>query len=386
MEEAGIGAQNRLFDHEKKALYTMSMSDLYSLSVFSELAFLQACVVEPGSENAEVGHSKKCADAISFVGSCSKLITPIWHRPKSNRDSPATVTAFEADSGRVYVSSVQRSVEDHLNRVRLICAMSDNDAAALHDPHISSQRRNVLSRLHRECHLAIKTLDRPNVHRLDELAYCTLPMIGHMSFVGELVLEKTHQCLKRALKQSNNKNAHIFSMLSVAVDDWQGRLTSVISDALKEDKRSLFACYRLLFGREVILSLEGNLTLPQQREVLRAVGPEQCLRDELRIQAKSVLSSVHDISNSLSWSMQRGNDPDAGTNSSNLRISLIEQIRKAFRYDCSSTEIEVALGIMSSFETVLLGLLFVEAMSCKSCAASPKMCPFILLFCSGKLF
>ncbi len=41
--EAGLPPQNRLLDHDKKALYSMSMSELYALGMVAELSIMRGC-------------------------------------------------------------------------------------------------------------------------------------------------------------------------------------------------------------------------------------------------------------------------------------------------------------------------------------------------------
>ena len=48
-------------------------------------------------------------------------------------------------------------------------------------------------------------LDKPNLHRLHELFAHTLPMFGTLRHIGELILEKGHQPLKRAIKNQIKK-------------------------------------------------------------------------------------------------------------------------------------------------------------------------------------
>ncbi len=246
--EADLTQQNRLFDHDKKFLYSMTMSELHALAMIAELGFICGCEHATIS-NTHVRPSERCMAAISLVGSCSRIIFLAWRLPESKRDGEVAVQAFENNHGQTQISTVQIAVKDHVDKIRSLCVIDNIDHVALEDPEISSARRSALSRLHRECQIATKTLERPNVHRMYDMAHCTLPMVGHMSSIGELVFEKTHQCLKRALRQSNSKNVRISSMLSIAVDDWQGRVTSIISGALGGEERSLFAFYRLLYGR-----------------------------------------------------------------------------------------------------------------------------------------
>ncbi len=62
---------------------------------------------------------------------------------------------------------------------------------------------------------AIKCVDKPNTHRILELVHCTLPMVGHIARCEELVLERAHQPLKRAIKKSNNRDIHMHAMRSL---------------------------------------------------------------------------------------------------------------------------------------------------------------------------
>ena len=72
-------------------------------------------------------------------------------------------------------------------------------------------------------------LDKPNLHRMVELFHHSVPRLGHVSVLDELMFEATHQPLKRALQQSNHREGHIHSMCSVLANEWRGRLGHVCS-------------------------------------------------------------------------------------------------------------------------------------------------------------
>lgn len=92
LSDAKLPSQNRLFDHEKKQLFSMSMTDTYALSLVAELGFLKgsANVDAQESERAEI--SEKCLSAIALVGSCSQLIADLWFLPEKYYDGPGSVS------------------------------------------------------------------------------------------------------------------------------------------------------------------------------------------------------------------------------------------------------------------------------------------------------
>ncbi len=70
----------------------------------------------------------------------------------------------------------------------------------------------------------IEILSKPNLHRLRELVQQLVWMWPHVSWCGEITLEKAHQGIKYSLKKSNNKDEHTFVMDSMRFSHWQHRL------------------------------------------------------------------------------------------------------------------------------------------------------------------
>lgn len=54
--------------------------------------------------------------------------------------------------------------------------MTDEDFDALENPRTNRARRAMLEKEYKACIVSIKTIDKPNVHRLHELVSTTLPM------------------------------------------------------------------------------------------------------------------------------------------------------------------------------------------------------------------
>ena len=100
-------------------------------------------------------------------------------------------------------------------------------------------------------------VDRPNIHRLMELVYHTIPMMNHISYVCELVFESAHQPLKFFLSRNHTLNSHVYSVQLILAKDWLIRLWSlwrVYKDECDEDKYRKFALLgmiRLIGGKEV---------------------------------------------------------------------------------------------------------------------------------------
>lgn len=78
-----------------------------------------------------------------------------------------------------------------------------------------------------------KALDKPNLHRLLELYVHTLPMVGNISHVQELLFEGAHQPLKRAIQKSNKKDAQLQAMEHRLSNDWKQILAVETGDVLQ---------------------------------------------------------------------------------------------------------------------------------------------------------
>ncbi len=322
LAECNLPKQNRLFDHEKKSLLSMSMTELYALSVVAHRAFIRACASDSSNSSTITPRSRQ---SIRVVASCSALISKLWDRPTINRNNQLSSS---------YLDSIQKQTVMHITMVQDLCSMQDADWQLLQRSG-SASRRRALKKDYRDCLAAIKAVDKPNVHRLYELVYTTLPMVGFVSRVGELVLEKAHQILKRAISQSNNREVQLQSMQSAAFSDWQGRLTIQVAGAFACKTNAIRGCFRLLAGREAIAMLEGRVGNYHYDLLREALGPICCVPELLRAQAKSVLSPRANTSNHMTWVLEK--NVESPQDSSPLSTETRSQSYNAFKIVCSIT-------------------------------------------------
>ncbi len=234
-----------------------------------------------------------CKEAIALLRSCSQLISELLQYPRRSMDGALLVQSFEEDKGLKNMRRLQSMTNAHLERVASVCMMQDEEVLLLDDAACPRERKAELSKTYRDTIIALKTVDKPNLHRLRELAFCTLPMVGQIVRIGELVLEKTHQILKRAVSRSNNQKVQLHAMHAAAIGDWQGRLTMLANNAFSTGNSVLPAlrgCLRLLRGRETIIALQGNITKEHSAYVLRALGSPLLMPRELSSHGRTVLS------------------------------------------------------------------------------------------------
>ncbi len=162
-------------------------------------------------------------------------------------------------------------------------------------------------------------------------------MVGHLSIVGELVLEKAHQSLKRAISQSNNKDIQLQSMNSVIFSDWHARLSMFAHGALEADEKTVIGFYRLLSGRESTSTMIDRVSASHRDQVRRALGPPCCVPALLVKERRSVISprAQQGLWTECSWILDR----EAGgmTLSSGLRGQILELLQQYGLVDCVST-------------------------------------------------
>ncbi len=139
-------------------------------------------------------------------------MSDLWRKPVRHQDGFAAVRLYELENRNRTIFAIQEAVNVHIKRLQDVCTMADKDVIALESSSISRSEQIHLSRQQRSCHIAIKTVDKPNVHRLRELVYTTISMLGHVSAVGEPFLEKRHKSLKPAIQQWSNREVHILAM------------------------------------------------------------------------------------------------------------------------------------------------------------------------------
>ena len=100
-------------------------------------------------------------------------------------------------------------------------------------------------------------VDRPNLHRILELAHHTIPLFNNVRYLCELVFESSHQPLKFYLWRNHTTNSHVYSVQVVFAKDWLDRLWSLWrlyrdkSEAPEHRRFALIGLLRLFGGKEM---------------------------------------------------------------------------------------------------------------------------------------
>ena len=200
LRENGLLSQSKVFNWDKKTIYTMSLSELYCVLVVAGPSFsILTSKCEPNSI---------CRQAVFLLNSISKLIALTYWYPKLDIDGYEAVTFVHVERSK-YISEQKRRSKAYVRRVDKFCRTFPENK---------------------------EHLDKPNLHRLIELYEHSLPVFGHVREFMELVFEGAHQPLKRCIAKSNNHNAHIFATEHCVANDWQGRIASL--SRILEDKDS----------------------------------------------------------------------------------------------------------------------------------------------------
>ena len=100
--------------------------------------------------------------------------------------------------------------------------------------------------------------DRPNSHRLIELAVHTVPLYGHGRLTSELILELTHAFFKSWFNQNTHNNSHITALNLFISRIWSSNLFVLYqmwqSNGKSTNSMSFHNLFRLFFGETAALS------------------------------------------------------------------------------------------------------------------------------------
>lgn len=290
LRDCDLQVQNRILSSTTMRLLKMSMSDLYAVGLVAPLAFRLG--VDLAKTQSSQSFTLTCTfeKSLRLVQSVSDLIPSLFWAPSPTKDTVAEVSAFFDCSSTRHVAKLRTKMESHLSLVRDICSPTRALILELNASSTSRTRRRDLQSLIDGCTAAIAEVDKPNVHRLFELTGTTLHMLTKLSLVGELLLERRHQVLKRAARRANNINIHEHAMSTVIFNDWQSRLTANLFAAQSGDKQSQVACFRLLQGRDAIWQCAGHPSPSDLKDVMETLKSSSPLPQELATQSLSIVS------------------------------------------------------------------------------------------------
>lgn len=156
-------------------------------------------------------------------------------------------------------------------------------------------------------------LDKPNIHRLLEICFHTIPHYGHALHVSELVLEMAHRTFKNWIEKNRNNQAHISAVERSLSKDRLNRIHILLHDAFSNSRtshesriclRSLFLGHKMSllrtsspehmeFVKDVDDTLSSFLKNPYQTQL--AGGPET---EFFQVYGTRVWKAGHTIHNS----------------------------------------------------------------------------------------
>lgn len=110
------------------------------------------------------------------------IISHLYYWPEKNIDPTNHISKLHDDNGHKYIVQFEKLVHLYTTAVY---------------NHMTTYGDNALLK------------DRPNSHRLIELAVHTLPLFGHGKMVSELVLELAHAFFKSWFKQNTHSSSHL---------------------------------------------------------------------------------------------------------------------------------------------------------------------------------
>ena len=186
------------------------------------------------------------------------------HVPLGPVDGEDCVENMDGEKWHPYMQRLQEKVSEYVRKVNWLCKRS------------GTVRRDV---------------DKPNIHRLLELYYQSIPRLGHVALFQELILESGHQPLKRGIGRSNKHAPHVHAMARLLADDWKNRIGEVVCEF--EDLENITdsewrALCRVAFGGTNVLD-SGAISLDDLRRGFSSL----------------VLAHLHSIGAPHSWKRSR---------------------------------------------------------------------------------
>lgn len=306
LRQARLRTQGKLVNMQKKTLFSMTISEVFALLQISEYCFHVSVMKNERlqlSSNATTV-SELCKKTIKVLGSLAAVAARLWFTPRLDEDGKEIVREFNNVHGTTYLRKTQTIIHDHIKLMREVASYDDEEAREYHSlkgtgGNVLQKKRKIEKSL-RETNIVLKMLDKPNVHRLLELAYFMLPMVGSATRIAELEFERGHQAMKRAVENSNQHQPHVDAVSAAIFNDWRGRLSMLLrgDDSSQCTKLSLA---RILFGRDLIRTRNGLLNAEDEIKLQTAIGPNFLVQRLFQMQNAKVLNEEASVTGSSFW-------------------------------------------------------------------------------------
>jgi len=213
-----------------KGLANLTTSGLFCVLLIAAPLFktYHDSILEDSDESQEAA-----AETYTLPSKLKKVLSVVYFCPNQDadtKDEQDYVYGMDNCKPLQYFSDIQSSCEEYLKSIM--------------EYHKKGGRLSYL-------------LDKPNSHRLLELAVQTIPMFKHALIVSELVLEMVHRVFKNWLETNPNPDAHISGVEIALARDWSSRLLVLYkiwkySNDREEKRKSFVGLKRLLLGAAAI--------------------------------------------------------------------------------------------------------------------------------------
>ena len=174
-------------DSAFKGLSSMTMSTLYVVLLFASTYFKDLS----GSNKYDT------QNILDIPMHLQHFISTYYYWPDISVDSESDVAAVQRSGRATYLGKLKTYAFAYSSAV---------------ERHMKRFGENALLR------------DRPNSHRLIELAVHTVPIYGHGKLTSELILELTHAFFKSWFTQNNHSNSHITGLNFFISRTWSANL------------------------------------------------------------------------------------------------------------------------------------------------------------------
>ena len=228
LASAGFGEESSLLNSATDHIQQMTFSSFFQYLLVLPWAVRVTLRLEYICDTAHcdtenINTTKSSTLRALFV--FQRLYMDTFYIPYKPVDGVDAVRAMEVTGSDGYISRLQSTVVEYMKTINNLCSKSEK--------------------------VRLK-VDKPNLHRLLEFFFHSLPLIGHAALFRELILESGHQPLKKGILKSNNQDAHNYSMMKVLAEEWKQRLGTVCSSVKNINQLTDDECYRLAeiaFGR-----------------------------------------------------------------------------------------------------------------------------------------
>ena len=180
LSNVGGTTEHNLINHETAKLYTMTITNTFSVLLVAPWAF--RITLDRKLTSHIDGEEDSQGLLLYALYQMRALYTETFFLPTKERDGLGVVQSMDEAHYEEYHNRLKRKCVRYVQLIDRLCCFGGTIP---------------------------QELDRPNVHRLLELYHHTIPLFGHVSIVDELPFEAAHQPLKRALARSNYIDGHV---------------------------------------------------------------------------------------------------------------------------------------------------------------------------------